>query len=349
MPSAQPRPPRDWRTREDPLGEVWDTEVVPLLQLDQKGVLQAKTILEVLCERYPDRFQEKYLRTVQRRVRDWRAEHGPDKEVFFEQVLVAGREAQFDFTDASDLGVTIGGSPLAHKFFEFILSFSKWRWASLAFGETYEAMASGLQGAVWALGGTPAIWRSDNLSAATHQLREEAGRELTEKYRALLGHYAVASTRINIRKSHENGVVEKGHDVLKTAVEQALIVRQSSDFATLDDYRAFLGEIVAMDSLGIKACGRLSPGGFIVPEGSAARASESNTLRDAGRNLRESLVQQAVLKMDGDRYVMTQDYEFTSPSTAATVVLGAEKNGREYWKLPDGRTLKDWQTAELSD
>ena len=64
---------------------------------------------------------------MQRRVRDWRVEYGPDSEVYFEQVAVPGRETAFDFTDASDLGgVTLGGVPFPHLLFEWVLSHSHW-------------------------------------------------------------------------------------------------------------------------------------------------------------------------------------------------------------------------------
>ena len=103
--------PRTWRTREDPFADVWQSEVVPQLVADTDGRLQVLTLFKVLCRRHPGRFQAGQLRTLQRRVRDWRVQYGPDREVYFEQVAVPGREAAFDVTDASDLGVTIRGVP----------------------------------------------------------------------------------------------------------------------------------------------------------------------------------------------------------------------------------------------
>lgn len=245
LPSSTARAPRDWRTRPDPFAEVWDEHVLPLLEADKKGKLQAKTVLKELRERRPGQFKPGQLRTLQRRIRHWRALHGPPKEVFFEQEHPLGREAQFDFTDATSLGVTIAGVPLEHLLFEFILSASGWRYAQVAFGETFEAMSAGIQAAVWELGGTPHVWRSDNLSAATHQIRkDQPGRKLTERYKQLTDHYGVESTRIKPRKSNENGVVEKGHATLKSALEQALILRGSAEFPSLDAYRAFVKKVV---------------------------------------------------------------------------------------------------------
>jgi hypothetical protein len=233
---------RSWRTRKDPFADVWDTEVVPLLVADEDGVLDATTILAELQRKHVDGHGPEQLRTLQRRVREWRALHGHDKEVMFEQVHEAGREGAFDFTDCNELGVTIAGQAFAHLFFQFILSFSKWRFVCLAFSETYEAMVHGLQSALWELRGVPRVLRSDNLSAATHQLLD-GGRELTRRYKGFLDHYGVRSTRIEPGESHQNGVAEKSHDILKSALRQALVLRGSKDFASVAAYEAFFGEV----------------------------------------------------------------------------------------------------------
>lgn len=235
---------RPWRTRTDPFEEVWDPVVVPLLQADTRGRLQAKTVLEVLEDKRPGEFSEKHLRTMQRRMRDWRAKHGPPKEVYFEQEHVPGREGQLDFTDCRELEVTIRGELFVHLLFQFVLSYSGWRWACLAFSETFEALSAGLQEALWSLGGAPKIGRSDNLSAATYELKKAESRELTKRYAGLLDHYEMNSTRIKPRKSNENGVAEKAHDILKSALEQGLLIRGSRDFACVGEYMAFVSEVV---------------------------------------------------------------------------------------------------------
>jgi len=241
---SQSKKDRWWRTREDPFAEVWQEEVVPLLEADKEGKLQAKTIFSELQGRFPGRFPDGQLRSLQRRVRDWRAIQGPHKEVFFEQDHPPGREAALDFTHATELGVTIAGAPFEHLFFVFRLSFSRWTWVDLAYGETYEALVQGLQGALWDLGGVPMVARSDNMSAATHELKRTGGRQLTSRFKAVLDHYDVQSTRIRPGKSHENGVAEKANDLVKTAVEQALIVRGSKDFGSTDEYMTFVRAVV---------------------------------------------------------------------------------------------------------
>jgi hypothetical protein len=243
LPSETKRP-RSWRTRVDPFADVWESEVVPLLRGDAAGILQATTIIQLLEERLPGSYSAGQVRTLQRRLREWRAMHGPVKEVYFEQQHVAGREAAVDFTHCTELGVTIAGRPFRHLLFQLVLSFSGWRWVTLAFGETYEALVAGVQTALWELGGVPTVLRSDNLSAATHELRHSAGRALNDRCRAVLDHYDLVSTRIRPGESHENGVVEQAHYRLKSALAQALVVRGSKEFISIDEYMAFVRAVV---------------------------------------------------------------------------------------------------------
>lgn len=244
---------REWRTRPDAFGAVWGSVIVPLLVADKKGVLEAKVLIELLQEQRPGEFGKAQIRTLQRRMRDWRALHGPEKEVYFEQTHVAGREAAIDFTHCEALGVTIAGEPYPHLLFEFVLSFSKWLWAGVAFAETFEALVGGVQGALWALGGVPLVLRSDNLSAATHELKRSGGRTLTNRFRGVLDHYGLRSTRIRPGESHENGVVEQRHYRTKTALAQALLLRGSADFATEGVYREFVNGIVARQNRDVES------------------------------------------------------------------------------------------------
>jgi hypothetical protein len=235
---------RAWRTRPDPFDDVWDAELVPLLKADEHGVLEATTLIADLQKHHGNRYGLGQLRTLQRRVHEWRALHGPGKEVMFEQRHQAGREGAFDYTDCAELGVTIAGQVFEHLLFQFVLSFSKWRWIGIAFTETFEALVRGLQDSLWELGGVPRVWRSDNLSAATHQI-PGGGRELNRRFADVLGHYGADSTRIEPGESHQNGGAEKAHDVLKSAIRQALVVRGSCDFASVSAYETFLGAIRA--------------------------------------------------------------------------------------------------------
>jgi hypothetical protein len=243
MPS-ETKKPRDWRTRKDAFADIWEDDIEPLLKADEDGTLEAQAVFAELQRRHPGRFVEGQLRTLQRQFRDWRALYGPAKTVMFPQSHPPGREAAFDFTHATELGVTLLGVALRHLLFVFRLSASGWTWIEVAFGETYEALLSGLQGALWTLEGVPEVVRHDNLSAATRELKKGSGRSLTKRFADVLDHYDLDSTRINPGESHENGGAEKNNDLVKSALRQALKLRGSSDFESIDAYLAFAREVV---------------------------------------------------------------------------------------------------------
>ena len=230
-----------WRTRRDPFEGVWP-EVEALLEQDQG--LQAKTVFEELGRRYPGRFQAGQLRTLQRRFRDWRALRGAGREVYFAQVHRPGEQSQSDFTDMRSLGVTIAGVPFAHLVYHFVLTYSNWESVSLCFTETFEALSEGLQEALWRLGGVPEEHRTDNLSAATHELAKSRGRGLTRRYRELLEHYGVRGSRNTPGRAHENGDVESSHRGLKNALDQRLRLRASRDFHSVESYWQFVEALV---------------------------------------------------------------------------------------------------------
>src|SRR6516225_6378994 len=241
---SQRRKPHTWRTRDDPFVEVFDAEIVPLLEADSRGVLEATTILAELQRRHPGEFLQGQVRTLQRRLRQWRALNGPEKEVFFPQDHPPGREAAYDFTNCDELGITISGAPFEHLLFELALSFSGWRWPTVALSESYEALLLGVQEALWRLGGVVEVLRSDNLSAATHELPLSGGRALTRRYQGLLDHYGLKSTRISPSKAHENGVVEQAHRRTKSILAQMLVLRGSRDFASVEEYQRWVREVI---------------------------------------------------------------------------------------------------------
>ena len=235
------RPERSWRTRDDPLAEVWDAEVVPLLKVDVQ--LNAVTLLEELQRRHPGQYDEGVLRTLQRRMRQWRATHGAEREIYFAQEHPPGRVGLSDFTVADDLDVMVEGVAFNHRLYHFALAHSGWRHAMVVVGgESFVALSAGLQGALWHLGGVPEEHRTDSLSAAFNNLAEE--QELTKRYADLCRHYGMRASRCNPGQSHENGSIESRNDSLKTALDQALRLRGSRSFDDRPGYEAFVDEIV---------------------------------------------------------------------------------------------------------
>ena len=233
--------PHGWRTRLDPFGEVW-SEIQGLLDRDRG--LEAKTVFEEIQRRHPESFSAGQLRTLQRRFRDWRAFHGPEQEVFFQQVPIPAEQGQSDFTEMNSVKVTISGELLRHLIYHFVLPFSNWEQVSIAYSENFEALSEGLQQSLWTLGGVPLVHRTDNLSAATHELIRTGGRGFTERYRELLSHYGMKPSKNHPGNGHENGDVEQSHYRFRNAVDQRLRLRGSREFATIGDYRKFLQEVV---------------------------------------------------------------------------------------------------------
>ena len=239
LPSQKLR--RYWRSRPDPFAEVWDTEVVPLLNSAPR--LQAITILRKLQDEHPGQYPDSTRRTLERRLRHWRAMAGPAKEVFFPQQHEPGARGLSDFTDMAELGVTIAGVLFDHRLYHFVLAFSGWEYANVVEGgESFEALCAGLQNALWQAGGCPREHRTDSLSAAFKNLHDEA--DFTVRYAALLAHYGMGGTRNNRGQGHENGSVESSHRYLKQAIDQALMLRGHRDFADRAAYDGFLREVL---------------------------------------------------------------------------------------------------------
>lgn len=237
---SQMKQERTWRTREDPFEEDWG-EVK--LKLEINPGLEAKTLFEWLQRIYPGRYSDGQLRTLQRRIKQWRALEGPPKEVFFDQHHKPGELCESDFTHMSALGVTINGMPFNHLIYHFVLTYSNWETGTICFSESFESLSAGLQNALWELGGVPLMHRTDKLSAAVQKLDKPGKDEFTRRYRALLRHYGIGGQKIQTGKANENGDVEQSHHRLKQAVEQALLLRCSRDFATRDEYELFLRNI----------------------------------------------------------------------------------------------------------
>jgi transposase InsO family protein len=230
------------RRRPDPLVDIFDPEVVPML-LAAPG-LRPIAIFEEMQRRHPA-LPDCVRRTLERRIRHWRALNGKDQDVIFRQVQEPGRMGISDFTEMGDLTVQVAGVDLDHRLYHFRLACSGFEHVHVILGgESYVALAEGLQNALWALGGAPREHRSDSLSAAFRNLDREAREDLTSRYDALCSHYRMEPTRNNRGVAHENGAIESPHGHLKLAIRDALLMRGSMDFEDLGAYRSFLDEII---------------------------------------------------------------------------------------------------------
>jgi hypothetical protein len=238
----------DWRTREDSFEQVWP-QIEGYLQIN--AGLEAKSVFAHLQRQEPGRFADGQLRTLQRRFRRWRARSGPAREVFFPQTHQPGQLAESDFTDLSSLGVSLAGRPFDHLIYHFVLTYSNWETVTICFSESFEALSSGLQNALWALGGVPRAHRTDCLSAAVHDLDQP--QVFTERYQALLRHYQLEPERTNPAAPHENGDIEQRHWRFTRALDQALMLRGSRDFTGRAEYAAFLQGLLQQLNAGRQA------------------------------------------------------------------------------------------------
>jgi hypothetical protein len=289
LPSEVMSMDRKWRTRPDPFAEVW-AEIEAKLQVN--AGLEAKTLFADLQRRFPGRFADGQLRTLQRHVKRWRAQSGPAKEVFFAQVHHPGRLAASDFTHCTDLGVTINGSPFVHMLYHFVLTYSNWETVTICFSESLESLSEGLQNALWELGGVPQMHRTDRLTAAV-QPGVEGPESFKQRYQALLSHYGLQGQAIQAGKGNENGDVEQSHNQFKRAVDQALMMRGSRDFSSRDSYLTLLRQVFAQQNAG--------RAGHLAEEVALLRPLPSHRLETCKR-LRVRVEAGSIIKVQGNVY-----------------------------------------------
>ena len=236
---------RHWRTRGDPFDEVWDQV---RLQIEENPGLEAKTLFEWLQREHPGRYSDGQIRTLQRRIKLWRATEGPAQEVYFGQKHEPGKLCASDFTHMTELGITIQGQTFAHLVFHFVLTYSNWEAGTICYSESLESLTEGWQNAVWELGAVPVGHRTDSLSSAVNNMSNLE--EFNQRYEAVMKYYGVKPQHTNPASPNENGDVEQSHHRFKKAVDQALLLRGSRDFASEAEYAQFLKNLMAQRNAG---------------------------------------------------------------------------------------------------
>lgn len=257
---SQMRAKHDWRTRTDPFAEDWD-EVEKLLR--RSPGLNAKTIFEHLRSEHPGRYEEGSLRTLQRRLRDFKATHGPERDdAVLTQIHRPGEALQTDFTWVSELGITIAGELFLHMLCMVVLPYSNWRWATVCMSESIASLRKGLQRALLKLGRVPEFHQTDNSTGATHTVKgktkqggeEQASetqdepkskrfRAYNQEYLDLVRHYAMTPRTTTIGAKEQNGDVEASNGAFKRELEQALLLRASREFESVAAWQQFVDEV----------------------------------------------------------------------------------------------------------
>jgi hypothetical protein len=189
----------------DPLLGIWEKELEPMLRAEPR--LKPTTLFEYIQEKYPGEYP-RVLRTLQRRVSDWKALHGPSPEVMFELRHEPGVMGLSDFTTLKEIEVTIGGEVFEHLLYHYRLAYSGWQYAQIIQGgESFIGLSEGLQNALFASGGTPKEHRTDSLSAAYRNGGGRQSKQLTNLYDELCDHYRMTPTRNNKGIANENGSI----------------------------------------------------------------------------------------------------------------------------------------------
>jgi hypothetical protein len=233
---------RGWRTCADPLAEVWESELEPMLR--GAPALKPMTLYEYLQAKYPGKYGQ-VLRTLQRRVDTWKALYGPAPEVMFELRHEPGMMGFSDFTELTGVEITLNGKVFEHLIYHYRLGYSGWQYAQIIQGgESFIALSEGLQNALFACGGAPKQHRTDSLSAAYRNLGGVRNKPLTRLYDDLCHHYRLQPTRNNTSIAHENGSIESSHGHLKNRIKQALLLRGSCEFASIAEYQGLINQAV---------------------------------------------------------------------------------------------------------
>jgi len=238
--------PRGWRTRPDAFEEHWPEVEAKLRDTPE---LEAKTLFELLQAQHPGRYEDGQLRTLQRHVKRWRAAHGPDREVVLAQQHRPGEAAQTDFTHVTELGVTIAGQLFVHLLCVLTLPYSNWQWATICLSESMAALRKGVQRALFQLGRVPQYHQTDCSTAATHRIPagqaapvEGSPRSFNVEYVALMRHFGITPRTIAPGEKEQNGDVEASNGAIKRRLEQALLVRGSRDFVSVEAWQVFVDE-----------------------------------------------------------------------------------------------------------
>ncbi len=232
-----------WRSRPDPLAEVWASELEPLLRREPK--LKPMTLFLYLQKKHPGQYSRSILRTLQRRVQQWRAKQGPAQEVMFPQEHRPGEQGLSDYTQLKRVKVSIQGKEFPHLLYHYRLAYSGWQFVQIVEGgESFVSLSECLQNALHQCGGVPKEHRSDSLSAAYRNLGGRAEKDLSFGYQKLCEHYRMRPTRNNRGKGHENGSIESPHGHFKQRLRQALLLRGSTDFSSKGEYQALIDEVV---------------------------------------------------------------------------------------------------------
>ncbi|MFH0756364.1 MAG: GIY-YIG nuclease family protein [Bacteroidota bacterium] len=95
---------------------------------------------------------------------------------------------------------------------------------------------------------------------------------------------------------------------------------------------------------GAEAQGEPTSDGFLVYKGSKVANSTVPSMTGGFIRMRDELIENGIIVQRGGELILSEDYIFSSPSTAAVMVLGRNANGLTEWRKKDGTTLKEFES-----
>lgn len=238
-------PGRDYKTRADPIIPVHWEEIQQMLT--DAPALEAKALFGWIQVKYPEHYHIGQLRTFQRKVKQWRATEGPNREVFFGQCHRPGEAFQLDFTNCNELRITIRGEAFDHMLCHCVLPYSNWEWATVCRSESFLALRRGTQSALFRLCHVTEYMQTDSLSAATHELGE-GSRGFNKQYEEFVSHFGMKPRRIAVGQCNQNGDVEALNGTLKRCLKQHLLLRGSYDFESVEAYENWMQDVLAQNN-----------------------------------------------------------------------------------------------------
>src|SRR5690625_628415 len=137
------------------------------------------------------------------------------------------------------------------------------------------------------------------------------------------------------------------HDIFETIK----ILLSTLGYPVFEEMRKSGGNVMGnafyCKSKGITAKGEYNEDGFVVFKGSEMYGQTTKSISNYLINKREAIINDRVVKQNREHYIFTEDHQFTSPSQAAGVVLGASANGWSEWKDKKGKTLDQVKRREI--
>ncbi len=175
--------------------------------------------------------------------------------------------------------------------------------------------------------------------------------EYLEERLISLGSNAKRAKLENKIKNDLTPLSKSGKSVCETFLEEILLICRILGVEVFQKPKDLVPkqDLLSISRKGVRAEGASVLNGFFVFNGSCAVKETTGSIGKNAIQLRDSMIKEKILVNEDDHYCFTKDYEFTSPSLAASVVLGRSANGRLEWKTADGQTLKELQEPQESD